>query len=161
MLGKLKLLAGDLAALVAGRNRAELFQGQQIGTGIHDTAGNDDGGDVDAAHGHEVRRQALIAAGDKDTGVERGGLGMDLDHVGDHLTACQTEIDAVRSLALAITDIRTKIARSKTAFLGDSFSYFFYQKIQMAASRVAVPIGTFHHHLYLSQIFLLPAGSNP
>ena len=157
VLGKLKLLAGDLAALVAGRNRAELLQGQQIGTGIHDAAGNDDGGDVDAAHGHEVRRQALIAAGDKDAGVERGGLGVDLDHVGDHVAAGQRVVDAVVSLGLTVADIGAEVTSTVTASLGNASTDLLDQLKQAGRTRVRVAERRLDNDLRLVQILDRPA----
>ena len=159
VLGKLKLLAGDLAALIAGRNGAELLQGQQVGTGIHDTAGNDDGGDVDAAHGHEVRRQALIAAGDKNTGVERGGLGMDLDHVGDHVAAGQRVVDAVVALCLAIADIGAEVTGTVTASLSNASTNLLDQLKQASRTRVRVAKRRLDNDLWLVQILDRPAGA--
>ena len=157
VLGKLKLLAGDLAALVAGRNRAELLQGQQVGACIHDTAGNDDGGDVDAAHGHEVRRQALIAAGDKDAGVERGGLGMDLDHVGDHVAAGQRVVNAVVALGLAVADIGAEVTGTVTASLGNASTDLLDQLKQAGRTRVRVAERRLDNDLRLVQILDGPA----
>ena len=157
VLGKLKLLAGDLAALVAGRNRAELLQGQQIGTGIHDAAGNDDGGDVDAAHGHEVRRQTLIAAGDKDAGVEWSGLGMNLDHVGDHVAAGQRVVNAVVSLGLAVADIGAEVTGTVTASLGNAGTDLLDQLEQAGRTRVRIAKGRLDNDLRLVQILDRPA----
>ena len=157
VLGKLKLLAGNLAALVAGRNRAELLQGQQVRTGIHDTAGNDDGGDVDAAHGHEVRRQALIAAGDKDAGVERGGLGMDLDHVGDHVAAGQRVVDAIVALGLAVADIGAEVTGTVTASLGNAGTDLLDQLKQAGRTRVRVAKRRLDNDLRLVQVLDGPA----
>ena len=157
VLGKLKLLARDLAALVAGRNRAELLQGQQVGACIHDTAGNDDGGDVDAAHGHEVRRQALIAAGDKDTGVERGGLGMDLDHVGDHVAAGQRVVDAIVALGLAVADIGAEVTGTVTASLGNASAHLLDQLKQAGRTRVRVAKRRLDNDLRLVQVLDGPA----
>ena len=157
VLGKLKLLARDLAALVAGRNRAELLQGQQVGSCIHDTAGNDDGGDVDAAHGHEVRRQALIAAGDKDAGVERGGLGMDLDHVGDHVAAGQRVVNAVVALGLAVADIGAEVTGTVTASLGNASTDLLDQLKQAGRTRVRVAERRLDNDLRLVQILDGPA----
>ena len=157
VLGKLKLLAGDLAALVAGRDGAELLQGQQVGACIHDTAGNDDGGDVDAAHGHEVRRQALIAAGDKDAGVERGGLGMDLDHVGDHVAAGQRVVNAVVALGLAVADIGAEVTGTVTASLGNASTDLLDQLKQAGRTRVRVAERRLDNDLRLVQILDGPA----
>ena len=157
VLGELELLAGDLAALVAGRDSAELLQGQQVGTGIHDTAGNDNGGDVDAAHGHEVRRQALIAAGDKDAGVERGGLGMDLDHVGDHVAAGQRVVNAVVSLGLAVADIGAEVTSTVTASLGNASTDLLDQIKQAGRTRVRVAKRRLDNDLRLVQILDGPA----
>ncbi len=84
---------------------------------------------------------------------------MNLYHVGNHLPTCQTEIDAVGSLALAVADIRCKISRPVPAGLRHAFSDFLHQKVQMAAARVAVPEGAFNHYLRFIQILRLPAGS--
>ena len=157
VLGKLKLLAGNLAALIAGRDGAELLQGQQIGACIHDTAGNDDGGDVDAAHGHEVRRQALIAAGDKDAGVERGGLGMDLDHVGDHVAAGQRVVDAIVALGLAVADIGAEVTGTVTASLGNAGTDLLDQLKQAGRTRVRVAIRRLDNDLRLVQVLDGPA----
>ena len=157
VLGKLKLLAGDLAALVASRNRAELLQGQQIGAGIHDTAGDNDGGDVDAAHGHEVRGQALIAAGNEDAGIERGGLGVDLDHVGDHVAAGQRVVDAVVALGLAVADIGAEVTGTVAASLGNAGTDLLDQLKQAGRTRVRVAERRLDNDLRLVQILDGPA----
>ena len=157
VLGKLKFLARDLAALVAGRNRTELLQGQQVGACIHDTAGNDDGGDVDAAHGHEVRRQALIAASNKDAGVERGGLGMNLDHVGDHVATGQRVVDAVVALGLAVADIGAEVTGTVTASLGNANTDLLDQLKQAGRTRVRVAERRLDNDLRLVQILDGPA----
>ena len=157
MLGELELLAGDLAALIAGRDGAELLQGQQVGAGIHDAAGNDDGGDVDAAHGHEVRRQALIAAGDKDAGVERGGLGMNLDHVGDHVAAGQRVVNAVVALGLAVADIGAEVTGTMTASLGNAGTDLLDQLKQAGRTRMRVAERRLDNDLRLVQILDGPA----
>ena len=159
VLGKLKLLAGNLAALIAGRNGAELLQGQQIGACIHDTAGNDDGGDVDAAHGHEVRRQAFIAAGDKDAGVERGGLGMDLDHVGDHVAAGQRVVNAVVALGLAVADIGAEVTGAVAASIGNASTDLLDQLKQARRTRVRVAERRLDNDLRLVQVLDRPAGA--
>ena len=157
VLGKLKLLARDLAALVAGRNRAELLQGQQVRACIHDAAGNDDGGDVDATHGHEVRRQALIAAGDKDAGVERGGLGMNLDHVGDHVATGQRVVNAVVALGLAVADIGAEVTGTVTASLGNASTNLLDQLEQAGRPRVRIAKGRLDDDLRLVQVLDRPA----
>ena len=86
---------------------------------------------------------------------------MDLDHVGDHLTACQTEIDAVCSLALAVTNIGCKISCSVSACCINTFTHLFHQNIQMTTARMAVAKGTLDDDLWLAQILFLPTGSDP
>ena len=157
VLGKLKILARDLAALVAGRDSAELLQGQQIGTGIHDTAGDDDGGDVDAAHGHEVRGQALIAAGNEDAGIERGGLGVDLDHVGDHVAAGQRVVDAVVALGLTVANVGAEVTGAVATSLGNASAHLLDQLKQAGRTRVRIAKGRLDDDLRLVQVFDAPA----
>ena len=155
--GELELLAGDLAALVAGRDSTELLQSQQVGTSIHDATGNDDGGDVDAAHGHEVRGQALIAAGDEDTGVERRGLGMDLDHVGDHVAAGQRVVDAVVALGLAVADIGAEVTGAVATGLGNAGADLLDELKQAGRTRVRITKGRLDDDLRLVQVLDGPA----
>ena len=85
---------------------------------------------------------------------------MNLDHIGNHLTACKTVVDTVCSLAFTVADIGTVITCSEAAFFCNSFADFFYKDIQMSASRMAVTIGAFNHNLDFSKIFFCPACSN-
>ena len=73
---------------------------------------------------------------------------MDFYHISYHLTACQTEINSVRSLTFSVTDIGTKISCTIAACCFHSFSYFFHQNIQMTTSRVTVAKRTFNHNLW-------------
>ena len=75
---------------------------------------------------------------------------MDLDHVGDHFSACQAEVDAVRSLALSVADIGAEIPGSVAACLLNSFSHLFHQNVQVSASRMAVPECALNHNLRLA-----------
>ena len=159
VLGELELLAGDFAALVASRDSAELLEGQQVGAGIHDTAGDDDGGDVDAAHGHEVRRQALIAAGDKDAGIERGGLGVDLDHVGDHVAAGQRVVDAVVALGLTVANVGAEVTGAVATSLGNAGTDLLDQLEQAGRTRVRITECRLDDDLRLVQILDRPAGA--
>ena len=59
-----ELVIGDLPTGGLGGIDADLLQGQQVGTGVHDTAGDQNGGHVDAADGHEVGGDRLVAAGE-------------------------------------------------------------------------------------------------
>ena len=86
---------------------------------------------------------------------------MDLDHVGNHLTACQTEIDAIRSLALTVTDIGCKVSCSVSACCVNTFTHLFHQDIQMTTTRMTVAKGTLDDDLRLTQILFLPTGSDP
>ena len=86
---------------------------------------------------------------------------MDLDHIGDHLTACQTEIDTIRSLALTVTDIGCKVSCPVSACCINTFAYLFHQNIQMTTARMAVAKGTLDDDLWLTQILFLPTGSDP
>ena len=157
VLSKLELLAGNLAALVAGRDSAELLQGQQVGAGIHDAAGDDDGGDVDATHGHEVCGQALIAAGDKDAGVERGGLGVNLDHIGDHVAAGQRVVDAVVALGLAVADVGAEVTGAVATSLGNTGAHLLDQLKQAGGTRVRVAERRLDDDLRLVQVLDAPA----
>ena len=157
VLSELELLTGDLAALVAGRDSTELLQGQQVGAGIHDAASDDDRRDVDAAHSHEVRGQALIAAGDKDTGVERGGLGVDLDHVGDHVAAGQRVVDAVVALGLAVADVGAEVTSAVATSLGNTGAHLLDQLKQAGGTRVRVAERRLDDDLRLVQVLDAPA----
>ena len=157
VLGELEFLAGNLATLVAGRDSAELLQSQQIGTSIHDAAGNNDRRNVDAAHGHEVRGQALIAAGDEDTGVERGGLGVNLDHVGDHVAAGQRVVDAVVALGLTVADVGAEVTGTVATGLGNTGAYLLDQLKQTGGTRVRVAKGRLDDDLRLVQVLDGPA----
>ena len=72
---------------------------------------------------------------------------MDLDHVGDHLPAGQAVVDAVRSLALPVADVRAEVAGPVAAGLLNALSHFLHQYVQMAAAGVAVPVSALDHHL--------------
>ena len=86
---------------------------------------------------------------------------MNLDHIGDHLPACQTVIDTVRSLTLAVADIRTIISCAMPAGLLDAFPHFLHQQVQMPAARMAVAVSALDHHLHLRKILRLPSRSDP
>ena len=86
---------------------------------------------------------------------------MDLDHIGNHLTAGQTVVDSICSLAFTVADIGTVITCSETAFFCDSFADFFYKDIQMSASRMAVTCRAFDDDLRHRKLFRLPARSDP
>ena len=86
---------------------------------------------------------------------------MDLDHVGNDLTAGQAVVDAVGALALTVADIGTVIAGTVAARLRNALAHFFHQGLQVAAAGVAVTGCTFNENLRLGQVFRFPAGADP
>ena len=54
---------------------------------------------------------------------------MDFDHIGDHLAARKTVVDAVRSLALAVTDVGAEIPRPEAPRFRNAFPHFLDQQI--------------------------------
>ncbi len=157
VLGKHQLVVGDLAALVAGADGAQLLQGEKIRARVHDTAGDDDRRDVDAAQGHEVGGQALVAAGHKDAGVEGGRLGVDLDHVGNGVAAGQRVVDAVVALGLAVADVGAEVARAVAARLGHAGADLLDQFKEAGAAGVGVAGGGLDDDLRLVQVLDAPA----
>lgn len=110
--------SSSISPLKLGRIHAQLFQGEQTGAGGHGAPGDHHGGDVHPGQAHQVAGQALVAAGHIDAGVEGGGVGLNLDHVGDHLPACQGEVDAVGALALAVAHVGAEVPGAVAAGLG-------------------------------------------
>ncbi len=156
MLGKHQLFVGDLAALIARADGAQLLQGEKVGARVHDAAGDHDRGDVDAPQGHEVGGQALVAAGHKDAGVERRGLGVDLDHVGNGIAAGQRVVDAVVALGLAVADVGAEVASAVAAGLGNACAHLLYQLKEAGAAGVRVAGGRLDDDLRLVQILDAP-----
>ncbi len=78
---------------------------------------------------HQVPWQPLITAGKVDAGVKRRSIGVDLDHIGDHLPAGQAEIDPIRPLALPVTDIRAEIPGAEAPGLRDPFPHLLHQDL--------------------------------
>ena len=159
MLGKVELILRDLAALVAGGDSAQLLQREQVGTGIHDAARDHDRGDVDTAERHEVSRQALVAARHKNARIKRRGLGMDLDHVGDHVTRGQRIVDAVMALRLAVADIGREVARAVPAGLGNTRAHLLDKLKKAGASRMRIAKRGLDDHLRLVQVLDAPTGA--
>mgnify|MGYP000175825682 CR=1 FL=1 len=126
-----------------------MFQRQQFRACPHGSAHNNDRRDIDPCQTHQVCRHSLITAGNKDASVKWGRIGVDLDHIRDHLTACKAEIDAIGSLTFTITDIGAVIPGTMPARILNSLAGSFDQFVQMSASRVAVAKGAFHDDLRL------------
>ena len=59
---------------------------------------------------HQMRRNAFIAAADKHAAVKRRGIGMDFDHIGNHIAAGQRIIHAVVPLRHPVADIGGEIS---------------------------------------------------
>ena len=62
--------------------------------GKHGAAGDEDGGQVQAHHGHEHAGDGFVAVGDEDEAVERVGAGHDFAAVGDVVPGGQGEAHA-------------------------------------------------------------------
>ncbi len=159
VLGEHKLLVADLAALVTGADGAELLQGKKVGARVHNAADDHDGRDVNAPEGHEVRGQPLIAAGHEDAGVERRGLSVDLDHVGDGIAARQRVVDAVVTLCLAVADIGAEVARAVAARLGDARADLLDELEETGAAGVRVAGRGLDDDLRLVEVLNAPAGA--
>ena len=84
---------------------------------------------------------------------------MDLDHVGDHLPACQGKIDAVRALALSVADIRAGVAGAEASGVEDALAHLFHQHGKMGAAGVGIARSAFDDDLGLGQILLLPSAA--
>ena len=148
----------DLTALIFCAVHSKLFQCQHLRSCIHGSARNYNRRNIHSCQSDEISRHSFITTGKIDSRIKRCGIGMDLDHICDHLTACQTVIDPVCSLAFSVTDICAEIAGSETTGFCHSFSDFFHQYVQMTASRMAVSISTLNHNLRFSKIFFFPSG---
>ena len=78
-----ELLLGDLSPLEHSAVCADLFQSEQVGAGFHHTAGNHDGRNVDPPNGHQLSRNGFITTGYEHACVKSGGIGVDLDQIGN------------------------------------------------------------------------------
>ena len=144
-----QLFLGDLSSLTHGAVLSDLFQGQKIRTGIHNSSGNDNGRNVHSSHSHQVCRHPFVTACNKNPSVKRRGVGVDLDHIGDHISGCQRIVNPVMPLGFSVADICGKVSGPMSPCLGHSFPGLFYQFQQMSASRMAVSKGTLDHNLGL------------
>ena len=157
----------DLPPLVLGGVDAHLLQGEQVlldvlhlltqGIGVHDAAGDHDGGHVHPADAHQVGGHALVAAGDEHAAVKGGGPGMDLDHVADGVPAGQGVVDAVVALGHTVTDVGGEVAGRLAAVVLHAGHRLLHQAQQMGTARVAVAEGALHHDLGLGQVLHRPA----
>ena len=104
---------------------------------MHRTAGNHYGRNVYSCQSHKVSGQAFIAAGNVHAAVKWSCIGMNFNHIGNHFTACQTEIDSIGALTLAITDISSKVSRTMASGLRHTFTGCRHKLVQVAAAGVA------------------------
>ncbi len=149
----------DLPALISGAVHAQLLQRQKLRSGCHGPAGHHHRRYIDPGQSHEVAGHPLVAAGDINPCIKRRGVGLDLNHVGDHLPADQREIDPVIALALTVAHISSKISGPVASCFCNAFHGRVHKFVQMTGSRMAVTEGAFHEYLRLFQIFQLPAGA--
>lgn len=126
---------------------------------MHRTAGNHYGRNVYSCQSHKVSGQAFIAAGNVHAAVKWSCIGMNFNHIGNHFTACQTEIDSIGALTLAITDISSKVSRTMASGLRHTFTGCRHKLVQVAAAGVAVTKGTFYNDLRFCKIFRFPSGT--
>ncbi len=84
---------------------------------------------------------------------------MDFNHIGYHLPAGQTVINAIRTLTFPVAHVCTEISGSKTSRLRNSFSDLFDKYIQMNTARMTVAVSALNDNLGFCQIFRLPACS--
>ena len=142
-----QLLFCDLSALTHGTVLSDLFQSEKIRSGIHHPSGNNNGRNVHSSHAHQMCRHAFVTACNKNPSVERRGVGVDLDHICDHIPGSKGIIDPVMSLGFPVADVRGKVSGPMSSGLGHSFSGLFHQFQQMSAAWVAVPESTLDHDL--------------
>ena len=159
LLGPVELCFVDLAALILCAVHTQLLQRQQLRACVHGAAGDHHRGDVHPGQAHEVRGHTLVAAGNIDAAVKGGRVGVDLDHVGDHLAAGEAEVDAVGTLTLAVADVGGKVPGAVAAGLGCALAGGVDQLVQMAAAGVAVAKGAFYDDLRLGKFIRRPAGT--
>ena len=81
---------------------------------------------------------------------------MYFNHIGNHIPMGEGIVNSVMPLGDSVTDIRRKITRAPAARIPDPFHGFFHKKIQVRASRMAVPEGAFHKNLRLIKILNRP-----
>ena len=137
----------DLSALAHGIIHTDLLQGQKVRTCVHDTAGHDNGRDIDPSHPHQMCRHALVTACHKNTAVKRCSIGMDLDHIGDHISGRQGIVDPVVALGFPVTDICGEIPGAVSACLCNACPYLLHKFQEVPAAGMAVTKGTFNHNL--------------
>src|SRR5699024_9270162 len=128
---------------------------QHIRSRVHCSSGNNQSRNICSSQPDQISWQPFVTACQIDSCVKGSSIRMDLDHVGDHLAAHQTEIDPVCSLAFPVTDIRTEISGSEASGFLNPLFHFFNKNVQMPAARMTVPKSTFNENLRLSQILRL------
>ena len=144
-----QLLLINLPPLIPGTVHPQLFQSQHLRPGIHGTARHYHRRNIHPCQSHEIPRHSFVTAGQIHTRVKWRGIGMDLNHIGNHLTAGQAVIDSVRSLAFPVTDICTVIACAISPRFHNPIADFLHQNVQMPASRMTVTISAFNDYLRL------------
>ena len=142
-----QLLLCDLSSFTHSAIFSNLFQGQKVRAGIHNSSGHNDGRNIDSPHTHKMGRHSLIAACNKHPAVKRRSICMNFNHIGDHIPGCQRVIDAVVSLGFSVTDISGKISGSVSSGLSHPFSGLFHQFQQMSAAWMTISKSALDHNL--------------
>ena len=124
-----ELLLVDLTALKFCAVHAKLLQCQHLRSRIHRSARHNNRRNIDTRKADQIARHTLVAARQIDAAVKRCRIRVDLDHIGDHLAARKTVVDAVRSLALAVTDVGAEIPRPEAPRFRNAFPHFLDQQI--------------------------------
>ena len=154
----IQLLLINLPPLILRTVHAQLLKRQHLRACIHSSSRHYHCRNIHSGKPHQIRRHSLITAGKIHSAVKGRCICMDLNHIRYHFPACKAVINSVCPLALAVTDICSKISCSIAARGRHALSYLFYQFIQMSASRMAVAKCTFNHNLRFRQILRFPSG---
>ena len=109
---------------------------------------------------HQHCRHRLITACNKHSSVKSDRISVNLNHVRNHITACQRIIDSVMSLRNSITDICCVIARCLSACILHTTDCLLYKLVEMGTSRMAVSKRALHKNLRFREILLRPSHSN-
>ena len=132
MLSPCQLCLIDLTALVLSGVHTQLLECEHVGAGCHCSACHDDGRNINAGKSDQIAGHTLVAARNVDACVERRSIGLNLNHIGDHLAAAERVIDAVVSLALAVAHIGRKIAGTVSSLLADAFAGSLHEFVQVS-----------------------------
>ena len=155
------LLRGDgVLALLAQGNVARDQRGRHIRTGAHGAARHEDGRNIHAGCGLEVRRDRLVAARRENHAVPRNRGGVNLYHVGDGFAGRQNDVHAVVTLRAAVADVGSVVLGRLAAALVYAVNRLLYHLVQVVAARVRIAVYALDHNLRLEDVGILPSGAH-